>query len=297
MVGPGKAIDTEPLFRRVRQFARQLLRLDRARHRSTRRPAIAYRLDFPDLSVEDIARGGSKSLRTLGIEPLYAVVWAPRSAAWRRWRSRRCSPASRAGVVRSPAAAAASPFAIALRSLQRETILSDPDWQGGQLHGRLRPPSACGWRASSARSPIARRRNGSIASAAGRADRRYRRCPRAARIFREFAVEDYLEAQADKFVRCSTRTATSTCRVPWTGSISRRTAARRAALTRAAAERALVIGVESDILFPSTSRPRSPRPSRQPGRHRVRAAGLARGARRLPGGHRAICRRHRPFPR
>ena len=30
---------------------------------------------------------------------------------------------------------AASPFAIALRSIQREAILSDPDWQDGAVHG------------------------------------------------------------------------------------------------------------------------------------------------------------------
>ena len=64
-----------------------------------------------------------------------------------------------------------------------------------------RPP-ACGWRASSARSRIARPRNGNTASAAVRPPiAATKRCsPGRAHFPAEFAVQDYLNAQADKFV-------------------------------------------------------------------------------------------------
>jgi len=53
-------------------------------------------------------------------------------------------------VVSISGSPAAMPFAIALRSTQRDAILTDPDWQDGQYSGDVRPLTGMGSRASSA---------------------------------------------------------------------------------------------------------------------------------------------------
>ena len=72
MVGPGQAIDTGKLLRRLRELARQLPRLDRARRPSTRGRGERYRLTFPVLTIEDIATAAHEAVRALGIERLRA---------------------------------------------------------------------------------------------------------------------------------------------------------------------------------------------------------------------------------
>ncbi len=94
--------------------------------------------------------------------------------------------------------AAAAPFAIALRSIQREMITTDPDWAGGDYTAERGPVngqrlarklgtvtyrSAAEWQQRFGREPI-------------RADMR-RDNPFAS----EFAVQGYLEALAQRFVR------------------------------------------------------------------------------------------------
>ena len=75
-------------------------------------------------------------------------------------------------------------------------VRSDPAWRGGNYEPGRGPRPACGWRASSARSPIARPRNGSSVSAASASPR----TPRRPGDFRtEFEVESYLENQASEF--------------------------------------------------------------------------------------------------
>ena len=131
-------------------------------------------------------------------------------------------------------------------------------------------------------------------------DRRYEALPPGRAHFpAEFAVQDYLNAQADKFVsvfdpNCYLYLSRAMDRFD----LSAHGGTPSAALKRAAAERALVIGVESDILFTINEQNAIADAFEAAGhRHRVRAAGLARRARRLPRGHRAVRRGHRPFPR
>ena len=98
----------------------------------------------------------------------------------------------------------------------------------------------------------------------------------------------------------STRTATCTCRAPWTASISPSTAAPIAARwqRRARLEQALVIGVESDLLFPIHEQAAIAEAFEQAGvRHALRAPALARRPRRLPGRHPALRRRDPRLPR
>src|SRR5476649_2141797 len=73
MVGPGLAIDTNRFFVLcVNSLGSCFGSTGPASlNPATRAP---YRLDFPDLSIEDIARAGFETLRSLGIERAEAVI-------------------------------------------------------------------------------------------------------------------------------------------------------------------------------------------------------------------------------
>ncbi|MGH8254455.1 MAG: homoserine O-acetyltransferase MetX [Steroidobacteraceae bacterium] len=206
-----------------------------------------YRLDFPEVAVEDIARCGYETARALGIERLDVVMGASLGgsvvAAFAA-----LFPAGARRLVSISGSGGASPFAIALRSVQREAILRDPDWQGGNYApdhpprngmrlarklGTITYRSATEWRQRFGREPLA-----------GNALRASPFAPR-------FAVEGYLEAQAERFVRVYD----PNCYLYLSRAMDRFDLAEhggsyRAALERTRAERVLVIGVESDLLYP-----------------------------------------------
>jgi homoserine O-acetyltransferase len=250
MVGPGKAIDTQ------RYYVVCVNSLGSCFGSSG--PAsidpmtgLAYRLDFPDLSVEDIARGGYEVLRTLSIERLSAVVGASLGGMVVLAFATQFPRVARR-VVSISGSPAALPFAIALRSLQRDAILTDPDWQEGQYSGELRPVT--GMRLARKLGTITYRSAAEWKHRFGRrpaSDRRYEALsPGRAHFPAEFAVQDYLNAQADKFVsvfdpNCYLYLSRAMDRFD----LSAHGGTNVAALQRAAAEHALVIGVESDILF------------------------------------------------
>ncbi len=89
-----------------------------------------YRLDFPVLSLEDVARGGYEVVRSLGIERLKAIV-GPSMGGMTALAFEVLFPGLSDGLLVISSGARSLPFAIALRSLQREMIRRDPDWMGG----------------------------------------------------------------------------------------------------------------------------------------------------------------------
>lgn len=250
MIGPGRAIDTNRYFV---VCVNSLGSCFGSSGPASIDPStgLAYRLNFPDLSVEDIARGGYETIRSLGIQRLSAVVGASLGGmAVLAFAAQFAGVARR--VVSISGSPAAMPFAIALRSTQRDAILTDPDWQDGQYSGDVRPITGMRWA----------RKLGTLTyrSAAewkhrfGRrpaSDRHYEALsPGRAHFAPEFAVQDYLNAQADKFVSVFD----PNCYLYLSRAIDRFDLSAHggnpvAALRRATAERALVIGVESDILF------------------------------------------------
>jgi homoserine O-acetyltransferase/O-succinyltransferase len=250
MVGPGKAIDTSRYFV---VCVNSLGSCFGSSGPASVDPATgrAYRLDFPDLSVEDIARGGYEVARALQIDKLSAVVGASLGGMVVLAFAAQF-PAYARRVVSISGSPAASPFAIALRSLQRDAILTDPDWEDGQYAGGVRPVtgmrlarklgtityrSAAEWKHRFGRRPAVERKHETLP-------------PGRAHFPAEFAVQDYLNAQADKFVSVFD----PNCYLYLSRAMDRFDLAAHGgssaeALERAAAERALVIGVESDILF------------------------------------------------
>jgi homoserine O-acetyltransferase/O-succinyltransferase len=245
MVGPGLAIDTERFFVIC---VNSLGSCFGSTGPASIDPATGkpYRLTFPDLSVEDIARGGFETARRLGIARLDTVMGPSLGGMVVLAYAAQFPDAARRLVCISGTAAAA-PFAIALRSIQREAITRDPDWRGGN-YSTERPPltgqrlarklgtvtyrSAAEWAQRFGRQPI-------------REDMRKRGDPFAS----EFAIQGYLEALAQRFVNVFD----ANCYLYISRSMDRFDLAAHgdpvSLFRRAGLASALVIGVQTDLLF------------------------------------------------
>ena len=87
-----------------------------------------YRLDFPVLSLEDIAAGGAVVLDHLGVNRPYAVVGAS-MGGMSALAFTLLYPGRARGLLAISSATRSMPFASAVRSLQREMLRPDPAWQ------------------------------------------------------------------------------------------------------------------------------------------------------------------------
>jgi homoserine O-acetyltransferase len=245
MVGPGLGIDTKRFFV---VCVNSLGSCFGSTGPASTNPATGapYRMSFPDLSVEDIARGGYETLRSLGIERADTVI-GPSLGGMVVLAFTGLFPGAARRVISISGTAAASPFAIALRSIQREAILRDPDWnEGGYTNER---PPATGMR-------IARKLGMMTYRSAHEWVQRFGRQPVPEDIREEgpfapeFAIQSYLEAHARRFVRAFD----PNCYLYISRGMDRFDLAKHGSsnvdvLARSGVERALVIGVESDMLF------------------------------------------------
>ena len=212
------------------------------------RTGRAYGINFPELSVEDIAVAAHEMLRTLGIGRVAAVVGPSlggmTSLAW-------CAlfPGEAERLVTISGAAHANPFAIALRSLQREMVRSDPAWRGGNYEPGRGP--RLGLRLARKLGTITYRSAEEWEQRFGR-----RRVPETAGIagdFRpQFEVEGYLEHQAHRFAdQFDANAYLYLSRAMDQFDLAEHGGGSLAsAFARFGVRRALVIGVETDMLFP-----------------------------------------------
>ncbi|MFM1886327.1 MAG: hypothetical protein RL026_1484 [Pseudomonadota bacterium] len=206
MIGPGRAIDTDRFFVMCVNSLGSCFGSTGPASINLR-TGKAWRLDFPELAVEDIARAGYEAARSLGIEQLEAVI-GPSLGGMVVVAFAACLPGKARRLVSISGSAAATPFAIALRSVQREAVMSDPDWQQGQYASPTSGPRA-GMRIARKLGTITYRSAEEWRNRFARSglDERGQRAARAARervpegFGPRFAVESYLEAQAERFVR------------------------------------------------------------------------------------------------
>ncbi len=211
------------------------------------RTGRAYGLAFPEISVEDIATGGQLVLRTLGIERA-AVVMGASLGGMTALAYTVQYPDQARNLVSISGAAAASPFAIALRSLQREMVRSDAAWRGGN-YGAGRGPRL-GLRLARKLGTITYRSAEEWGDRFGR--RRIEDTAGIAGDFRpQFEVEGYLEHQAHRFAdiydaNCYLYISRAMDQFDLAdhgnGSLA-------AAFAKFKPARSLVIGVQSDMLF------------------------------------------------
>ena len=197
MIGPGKPIDTQ------RWFVLCVNALGSCKG-STGPASInpntgaSYRLDFPELSIEDGADAALAVVRELGIEQLACVLGNSMGGM-----TALSLLARNPGIARSHinicGAARALPFSIAIRSLQREAIRLDPHWNGGDYSEDHYPEN--GMRMARKLGVVTYRSalewDGRFGRVRLDAEQREDDEPFAL----EFEVESYLEAHARRFVR------------------------------------------------------------------------------------------------
>ncbi|MDR7134406.1 homoserine O-acetyltransferase [Lysobacter niastensis] len=255
MLGPGKPIDSD------RWFVICVNSLGSCKG-STGPASInpqtghLYRLDFPDLSVEDGADAAAHVVRELGIERLACIIGNSMGGMTALAFLLRHPGLARSHINIS-GAARALPFSIAIRSLQREAIRLDPNWNHGQYDDERYPES--GMRMARKLGVITYR---SALEWDGRFGRVRLDSDRAEDdpFGLEFEVESYLEGHARRFVRrydpnCYLYLSRS---MDWfdVGEYCADRAGNpgdtdtRAGLAAIHVEKALAIGVQTDILFP-----------------------------------------------
>jgi homoserine O-acetyltransferase len=255
MLGPGKPIDSD------RWFVVCVNTLGSCKG-STGPASInpgtgaLYRLAFPELSIEDSADAAAHVLHGLGIECLACVIGNSMGGM-----SALAFLLRHPGIARShiniSGAAHALPFSIAIRSLQREAIRLDPLWNHGDYDDTHYPES--GMRMARKLGVITYRSalewDGRFGRVRLDSDRRDDEDP----FGLEFEVESYLEGHARRFVRnfdpnCYLYLSRSMdwfdlaeyCSAP----CGSRSGDVLSALAMIKVEKALAIGVATDILFP-----------------------------------------------
>jgi homoserine O-acetyltransferase len=206
-----------------------------------------YGPDFPELSIEDMSRSAHALMELLGLRRLHTVIGVSLGGMTAlAYAIEFADQVEQLVSICSALRAEAS--AIAIRSLQREIIRNDPAWQGGRYYpgagpvdgmrlarklGIISYRSAQEWRERFGHERV---------SAAGE---------QADGFGLEFQVESYLEANSRKFVShfdANCYLYLSRC-MDWFD-VADFGATDEAALARITAHRALIIGVESDSLYP-----------------------------------------------
>jgi homoserine O-acetyltransferase len=205
-----------------------------------------YRLSFPELCVEDIAAAGRAVVRALDIPKLKAVIGAS-LGGMTALAYMVHYPTETEHLVSICSAAKAAPFAIAIRSLQREIIRNDPIWMNGDYALDKEPTE--GMRLARKLGMISYRSPEEWDERFGRdmLSKKDQYQPFEA----EFQIENYLETSAQRFV--GTFDANSylylSRAMDWFDLAEHNE--RLIALSEVSpGKKALVIGVETDMLFP-----------------------------------------------
>ena len=247
MAGPGKAIDTTHWF----LVCVNSLGSDKG---STGPASIdpatgdPYRLDFPELALEDVANAAHVVMRSLGVERLACLIGCSMGGMG-ALAYMLLHPGSVRAHISVDTAPQAQPFAIAIRSLQREAIRLDPRWNEGNYDDDSYPDIGMS---------IARKLGVITYRSAMEWNGRFARIrldpeQRDDEPFaREFQVESYLEGHAQRFVRhFDPNSYMYLSRASdWFDIAEYGGGNVRAGLLRICIEQALVIGVSTDILFP-----------------------------------------------
>ncbi len=206
-----------------------------------------YRLDFPQLRLEDVAESAWCVVQSLGIETLDSVVGCSMGGMTGLGFCAMHPGRTRAFVSIS-SASRALPFSIAVRSLQREMIRTDPRWDNGNYSSDH--PPIVGQRLARKLGMITYRSAEEWIQRFGR--ERTTSTSRPGDPFQiEFSVESYLEAHAQKF----TGQFDPNCYLYLSHAsdlfdLAEHGGSLEAGFSRMELERVLVIGVTTDLLFP-----------------------------------------------
>jgi homoserine O-acetyltransferase/O-succinyltransferase len=247
MIGPGRPIDTRRFFVIC---VNSLGSPFGSTSPASTNPATGqpYRLTFPVLTVEDMARAGHEVVASLGVKKLAAVV-GPSLGGMTVLAYCALFPNEVRSLVSISAAARSQPFSIALRSLQREMIRKDPAWNEGNYSVDAVPVQ--GMRLARKLGMITYRSAKEWQQRFGRERASVERKP-GDPFGIDFEVESYLENHATKF----TGQFDPNCYLYISRAMDLFDLADHGggsvleALRRFTLERALIMGVETDLLFP-----------------------------------------------
>ena len=248
MIGPGKPIDTDRWYVIC---VNSLGSCKGSTGPASENPATGkvYGLDFPELSIQDVAESTRILVEShLNIETLHAIV-GPSMGGMSALAYQAAKPGSARHLISISSTPAADPFAIAIRSLQREMIRADRAWKGGQYDdenwpetgmrlarklGMISYRSAIEWRHRFTRQLIPQERMVNEPFA------------------KQFEIESYLDAHADRFVGgFDPNSYIYLSRAMDWFSIADSEKETGVALGRLKFDSALVIAVDTDILFPA----------------------------------------------
>jgi homoserine O-acetyltransferase len=206
-----------------------------------------YRLNFPVLTLEDVADGGYEVVKHLGLKKLHTTIGCSMGGMSALAFCVR-HPEISHGLLSISSATRVLPFSIAVRSLQREMIVKDPKWLGGN-YAPADPP-VTGQR-------LARKLGMMTYRSAEEWEQRFGRERvtaehKAGEQFSiDFTVESYLEAQAERF----TGSFDANCylylsRASDLFDLAEYGGSLKSGFSKLNLQRAMVIGVRTDILFP-----------------------------------------------
>ena len=207
-----------------------------------------YRLNFPVLTVEDIADTAVTVLEHFNVTKLHTVVGASMGGMTALAFALN-HPDKVRRLVSISSAARSLPYSIALRSLQREMIRKDPLWENGQYalvdHGPV-----TGMRLARKLGMISYRSAEEWSERFGR-ERALGFTDEDSPFGIDFEVESYLETHANKFIG----SFDANCYLYLSRAMDLFDAADHGGslancFTNLGLESALVIGVRTDMLFP-----------------------------------------------
>ncbi len=246
MIGPGKPIDTDRFYV---VCVNSLGSCFGSTSASSINPKTGkqYCSEFPELTIEDIAKAGHHAMQELGVDHLCAVIGASMGGMSSLAYALQY-PKEVDYVVTISAACRSLPLAIAMRSLQREIVRCDPDWKNGCYEPDEEPKNGM----------VLARKLGLVSyRAAEEWNERFNRAridssKRGKDKFGiEFEVESYLDYNAHKFVEnFDANSYLYLSRAMDLFDVAEHGGSVNAGLAKVLAKKTLVVGVDTDILFP-----------------------------------------------
>ncbi len=246
MIGPGKPIDTDRFFV---VSVNSLGSCFGSTSPSSINPKTnkQYCSNYPELTIEDVAKAGHHAMQELGVDHLCAVVGASMGGMSALAYALQF-PDELDNLVTISGACRSLPLAIAMRSLQREIVTCDPEWEGGFYQPDEEPKNGM----------VLARKLGLVSyRAAEEWNERFSRArvdparKSDGKFGIEFEVESYLDYNAHKFVETfDANSYLYLSRAMDLFDVAEHGGSVNAGLAKIHAKKSLVIGVDTDILFP-----------------------------------------------
>jgi homoserine O-acetyltransferase len=206
-----------------------------------------YRTTYPILTLEDVAEGGFEVVKALGLDTVHTTIGCSMGGMTALAFCVR-HPEYGGRLLSISSAARALPFSIAIRSLQRELIVRDPKWCGGNYNPE--DPPVTGQRLARKLGMMTYRSPREWEQRFGR-ERISLEMHSDEQFFGDFSVESYLENHANRFTgQFDANCYLYLSRASDLFDLAEHGGSLEAGFRKLNLKSAMVIGVETDLLFP-----------------------------------------------